>query len=69
MHRKAFDESLALVDRGTNPARLDCYDAYADFFEYFPEEQRMKFDGAVSPLYPTTPSPTIALPILFSLSQ
>jgi hypothetical protein len=52
------------INLGRNPARLDTNEAYADFFEYFPKEQRTTFDGTVSSLAALAAQPTIAIPIL-----
>lgn len=52
------------VNLGRNPSRLDSNEAYADFFEYLPKEQRTAFDGIISPLPALVPRPTIAIPIL-----
>ena len=57
------------VRLGRNPARLDWNEAHADFFEYFPKEQRTSYDGTISPLSTTTALPRITIPILTSFAQ
>ena len=53
-----------VVRLGRNPSLLDYRDGHADFFEYFPKEQRGVFDGRVSPLPVSTPMPRLEIPIL-----
>jgi hypothetical protein len=55
-----------IVRLGQNPSRLDFNEAYGDFFEYFPKEQRTTFDGRVSPLAAITSAPGVYIPLLSS---
>jgi hypothetical protein len=52
------------IKLGRNPSLLDCKEAHADFFEYFPKERRTAYDGTVSPLSVMKTESPIAIPIL-----
>jgi len=43
-----FLSPVYTVKLGPNPSRIDCSDASADFFAYYPEAERGEFDGIVS---------------------
>jgi hypothetical protein len=58
-----------IVKLGRNPSQLDYSEAYADFFRYFPKEQRRAFDGSVSPLPVMTAPPRLTIPILSTRSN